>query len=108
MVLYHRRYHHPVMVLLDTGCLVPLINEKMVKCLQLQLIRHEEQLPIEIFTGQTVEGAEEYYTNPLVLQHRKHFSREILEVSPMDKEIDIFLPFWWIVKHPPQGTWENT
>ena len=25
----------------------------------------------------------------------------------MDKEIDIFLPYWWIAKHPPQGAWEN-
>jgi len=25
----------------------------------------------------------------------------------MDKEIDIFLPFWWVSKHPLQGVWEN-
>jgi len=23
----------------------------------------------------------------------------------MDPEIDVFLPFGWIMKHPPQGTW---
>jgi len=26
----------------------------------------------------------------------------------MDKKIDIFLPFWWIAKYPPEGVWENT
>jgi len=25
----------------------------------------------------------------------------------MDMEIDIFLPFWWIAKHTPQGAWED-
>jgi len=30
-----------------------------------------------------------------------------MEVAPMDKEIDIFLPYWWIAKHPLQGAWEN-
>jgi len=25
----------------------------------------------------------------------------------MDMEIDIFLPFWWVAKHTPQGTWED-
>jgi len=25
----------------------------------------------------------------------------------MEKETDIFLPFWWIAKHPPQGAWRD-
>ena len=25
----------------------------------------------------------------------------------MDPEVDIFLPFWWISKHPPQGVWTS-
>jgi len=25
----------------------------------------------------------------------------------MDKKIDIFLPYWWIAQHPPQGAWED-
>jgi len=108
MILYQGQDRHPVTVLLDTGCSVPLINERTAERLRLQPIRHREQRTIENFTGQTVKGAGEYYTNPLVLQHRKHFSREIMEVSPMDKEINIFLPFWWIAKHPPQSAWENT
>jgi len=54
-----------------------------------------------------MEGAGEFYTDRLVLQHPRHFSREVMEVAPMDKEIDIFLPYWWIAKHPAQGAWEN-
>jgi len=25
----------------------------------------------------------------------------------MEPEVDLFLPFWWIEKHPPQGTWDD-
>jgi len=25
----------------------------------------------------------------------------------MEQEIDAFLPFWWISKHPPQGAWKS-
>jgi len=41
------------------------------------------------------------YTEPLLLQHRKHFLREVFEVTLLEPEVDIFLPFWWIAKHPP-------
>jgi len=43
----------------------------------------------------------------LLLQYRKHYSREKFEISPMDTEIDIFLLFEWISAHPPQGTWTD-
>jgi hypothetical protein len=25
----------------------------------------------------------------------------------MEPGVDVFLPFWWIAKHPPQGAWTN-
>jgi len=105
MILHQGQDRHLVTVLLDTGCSVPLISEGMAKRLQLRLFKREEQRLIENFTGETVKGAGEFYTNPLMLQHQRHFTWEVMEVAPMDKEIDIFLPFWWITKHPPQGTW---
>jgi len=47
------------------------------------------------------------YTEPLLLQHRKHYSPEVFEVAPLEPEVDLFLPFWWIAKHPPQGAWDS-
>jgi len=44
---------------------------------------------------------------PLLVQHRKHYTKESFQISPMDPEVDIFLPFSWIMKHPPQGAWMN-
>ena len=47
------------------------------------------------------------YTEPILLQHRKHFTREIFDVAPIEPEVDLFLAFWWIAKHPPQGAWDT-
>jgi len=58
-------------------------------------------IPIENFTGQTVEVAGQHYTKPLLLQHWQHFTQECFEVFPMEEGTDIFLPFWWVAKHPP-------
>ena len=105
MILHQAQNRHPVTMLLDMGCSVPLNSERTAKRMKLQLCKHEEQQLIENFTGETVKGAGEFYTNPLMLQHRRHFTQEVMEVAPVDKEIDIFLRFWWIAKQPPQGAW---
>ena len=108
MVLRIGKQRHQVQVLLDTGCSIPLINQGTAKRLRLPLLEHESAIRIENFAGQEVKGAGKYYTEPLLLQHRHHISRETFEISPMEPEIDLFLPFWWITEHPPQGAWKST
>jgi len=54
-----------------------------------------------------VEGAEQWCAELMQLQHRKHYTRERFEISPMDLEIDVFLPFGWITQHSPQGAWTS-
>jgi len=107
MVLHHEAEDHRVQALLDTGCSVALINERTVKQLGLEKKEHKQKHSIESYTGEPVPGAGRFYTKPMLLQHRKHYSVEKFEVSPMDAEIDIFLPFEWIVAHLPQGAWTN-
>jgi len=107
MLLHVGTQKKPVKVLLDTGCSIALINQKTVDKWGIQKRKHKEARTIESFTGATVQGAGQYYTKPLRLQHRKHFSQEVFEVSPMEEGIDVFLPFKWIEQHPPQGAWET-
>jgi len=101
MLLSTETQDHRVRVLLDTGCSIPLLSQKAAEKLGIALRPHDLTIPIENFTGQTVEGAGQYYTEPLLLQHRRQVTRERFEVSPMEEGVDIFLPFWWIAKHPP-------
>ena len=106
MVL-HEKKSHLVRVLLDTGCSIALINQQTAERLGLKLLRHTRPVKIENYTGETVPGAGQYYTEPLQLQHGKHYTKQRFEVSPMEGEIDVFLPFWWVAEHPPQGTWTS-
>jgi len=69
MVLKQGQKDHWVGVLLDTGCSIPLINQKTVEKLGIPLRQHDMAIPIENFMGQTVEGAGQYYTEPMLLQH---------------------------------------
>jgi transposase InsO family protein len=59
-----------------------------------------------------VEGAGEFYTAPIELQHKRHFTAEAFEVAPTSHDFDVILPFWWIIRHPPTGftdsqNWRN-
>jgi len=107
MLLHNGTQRKPIKALLDTGCSIALINQKTVDKWGIQKKKHKEARTIESFTGATIQGAGQYYTKPLCLQHRKHFSQEVFEISPMEEGIDVFLPFKWIEQHPPQGTWES-
>jgi len=107
MLLHHGEETHQVRTLLDTGCSVALISTDTVERLRITKKEHKQQRAMETYMGEKVKGAGQYYTAPMLLQHRKHYSVGKFEISPMDSEVDIFLPFSWIVVHPPQGTWTN-
>jgi len=105
MILHLDGKRHQVKVLLDTGCSIPLINQQTVEKLGVEYEAHEKPRTIESFTGETVKNAGQYFTKPLRLQHRNHFTNEQFEVSPMEKDLDLFLLLKWIERHPPQGAW---
>jgi len=94
---------HAVRVLLDTGCSVPFISMRITEQLDLPRIRRSKAAPLLNCSGEEVKGAGMEYSEPLLRQHRKHDSREVFEIAPLELEVDLFLPFWWIAKHPPQG-----
>jgi len=107
MLLHQGAEQYRVKALLDTGYSIALMNEKTVEKLGITRRKHNQAYSIEGFTGESVEGAGQFYTDPTLLQHRKHYSREKFEISPMEAGIDIFLPFKWITAHPPQGAWDT-
>jgi len=96
-----------VRVLLDTGCSTTLISNQLVEKLSLPCVEHKQEIAIRNFTGELVPEAGQRYTSPVMLQHRQHYTREVFEVAPLEAEVDIFLPFWWIARHPPQGAWDT-
>jgi len=69
MLLHVGQEKHRVQVLLDTGCSVLLVNKKTARALQIPILKHDQAIRIENYTGQNVEEAGIFYTKPLLLQH---------------------------------------
>jgi hypothetical protein len=97
----------PIHVLLDTGCSTPLITNTFVNRWNILCLEHENPIPIRNFTGDLVFGVGLKYTRPVLLRYRKYYTQEVLEMALMEPEVDVFLPFWWIAKHAPQGAWDS-
>ena len=106
MILHVGKKEHPIRVLLDTGCSVALLNQQTVEKLGIKKKADQQPHSIEN-TGESIKGAGQFYTEPMILQHRRHYSKGKFEISPMETTIDAFLPFNWIMAHPLQGNWTN-
>jgi len=89
MVLHHGTKQNTVRALLDTGCSVPLINQKTAAKLQIPLRKRENKRVIENFEAKTVGDAGSHYTDLMTLQHHHHYSWKSFKVSPMEAKIDL-------------------
>jgi hypothetical protein len=69
--------------------------------------KRKEKIELRNFAGELVTGAGEAYSAPLLLQHMKHYTREVFEIAPQESGVDIFLPYWWIANQAPQGPWDS-
>jgi transposase InsO family protein len=96
-----------VRALLDTGCTTLLLSQACADRFRIPRRTREEKVELRNFAGELVVGAGEAYSEPLLLQHRKHYTREVFEIAPLEPGVDVFLPYWWIAKHVPQGAWDN-
>ena len=86
-------------ILLDTGSTVPLLSRTFAQDKPIPVAERPHIRPIQDYAGQEVEGAGQFYTAPLILQHRQHFSRVSFEVAPLACDYDLILPRWWLTKH---------
>jgi len=106
VIRWHPEHRHQVQVLLDSGCTTPLISTPLAERLKIPCLRRKEQVELRDFTGELVKGAGQLYTRPLLLQHRHHYTKEVFEVTTLEPGVDVFLPFWWTLKHDaPHSTW---
>ena len=99
MILYFGEQEQTVRALLDTGSTVPLLSLSMVEPHRIPIAERETKRTIQDYAGQKVPAAGEFFTSPLLLQHRQHFSRLSFEVAPLAGDYDIIIPRWWLAKH---------
>jgi len=93
MILHQGGKKHRIKMLLNTGCLIALINEQTIKRLDLEQRKHQQERSIEDYMGETLSGAGQYYTEPPLLQRRRDYTRASIKITPMDAGIDVFLAY---------------
>ena len=86
-------------ILRDTGSTVPLLSRTCTQTKQIPVAERPTIRLIQNYAGQEVEGAVQFYSAPLILQHRHHFSRVSFEVTPLASDYNTILPCWWLAKH---------
>ena len=96
MILYFGKQEETVRALLDTGSTVALLSLGFVEKQQVPIAERPTKGTIQDYAGQEVSGAGEFFTSPLLLQHRQHFTRVSFEVAPLAGDYDIILPCWWL------------
>ena len=99
MIVHLGEKEELVRILLDTGSTVPLLSRAFIETKQIPVAKRTNIRPIQDYAGQEVEGAGQFYTAPLILQHRHHFSRVSFEVAPLASDYDAILPRWWLSKY---------
>ena len=86
MILYMGGKKHHIRVLLDTGCSIVLLNQQTVEKLGIKKKVHRQPHSIENYTGESVKGAGQFYTEPILLQHQRYyFQGEIRNFTNGDK-----------------------
>ncbi|KAK4182196.1 hypothetical protein QBC35DRAFT_510439 [Podospora australis] len=96
-----------VRVLLDDGAQVPVLSQHIATQLNIPRWKHKEPLSLQAWDSSAAEGGVEY-GGPVVLRHREdHFTKLSLELAPLDDEVDVLLPYWWLQQHRPEGFFDG-
>ena len=99
MIVHLGEKEEVLRTLLDTGSTVPLLSRSFTQLKQIPVAERPSIRPIQDYARQEVQGAGQFYTTPLIRQHRHHFSRVSFEVAPLASNYDAILPRWWLAKH---------
>jgi hypothetical protein len=78
----------------NTGAAIPIISSKFMAEYNLPIITCDIPLRINGADGCLLLGAGEAFTHSLILLYKQHFTREMVEIMPLESETDIILPYW--------------
>jgi hypothetical protein len=94
-----------VRTMCDTGAAIPIISSKFITECNLPMITRDVPLRINGADGCPLSAAGEAFTHSLLLQYKRHYTRETFEIMPLESETVIILPCWWMAKHQPNKFW---
>jgi hypothetical protein len=91
-----------VRVMLDCGANVPVISDNIVENYKVPGVLRSQACGFAGFDGSESSNAGRAYTLPCTLKIGDHHSKETFEISPLQDDHDILLPWWWTIQHPTQ------
>ena len=97
-----------IVALLDSGSSCCILDSDFVKKWEVPKVCRDVPATIKDFHGSVVEGAGEAFTFPLIIKRKEHVSKDTFEIAPLDKEVDIILPWWWMIIHKPNGFFDGS
>jgi transposase InsO family protein len=89
-----------VRVMLDCGANIPVISQELVEKHKVPGVLRTKACGFYGFDGEESGDAGRAYTLPCTLRLKDHYTQESFEISPLQDDHDILLPWWWITKHP--------
>ena len=95
MIVHLGEKEEVLRIVLDTGSTFPLLSRMFTQTKQIPVAKRHTIRPIQDYAGQVVARAGQFYTVPLILQHRHYFSRVSFKVTPLTSDYDAILPRWW-------------
>ena len=97
MTLLGPKQEVSVRVLLDLSTSVPVLSDKVVQHLKIPPVCRKNARILSSWNSEVSKNVGLLYTPELILRHQDdHFSRISLEISPLDNECDMILPYWWL------------
>ena len=91
-----------VTVMLDCGANVRVVSEQIVEKHKVLGVLRSRACGFAGFDGQESSSAGQAYTLPCTLRIGDHHSKETFEISPLQDDHDVHLPWWWTIQHPTQ------
>ena len=89
--------------MLDCRANVPVISMNLVDKHKIPGVLRRQACGIAMADGsESTSGAGRAYTQACTLRVGGHHTRETFEISPLQDDHDILLPWWWIITHPTQ------
>ena len=89
-----------VRVMLDPGANVPLLSQSLVGEHKVPVVLRERAEIIAGYDGAEGKGTGSAYTFACTLNLADHYTKESFEVSPLQHDHDILMPWWWTLQYP--------
>ncbi len=89
-----------VRVMLDCGANVPVISQRIVEKHKVPGVLRQQACGFSAFDGGESSDAGRAYTLACTLRIGGHYTKESFEISPLQDDHDMLLPWWWILVHP--------